>query len=509
MLKRINEKSIVLATRFAAQGIRILSTVIIARLVAKSEYGRFEMIQAVAGLLAALADFGIARAVCNTPDLNDDEVRDTSTVMLVGLSTVFSVLVIGSGWYFDHFFDDPRLRWVGMIMALAYVCQYLHMAQLALLARQLRFGRWVAAEITATAASIGVGIVVAILGGGIFALAFQQLAGHATILLMTLPILPLRWPRRYSPRVARRFFSYGWRVTLFQAHYGLQMSIVRLMIFPRYGDVGVGLYGRAWQIRDLIGQNLACTFEVILTPLLSRGKNDLNRLRDLYLRGNVAVLTFCSLGAAGLAAVASDLVRVFLGRNWDQVPEYLLPMTVGLVTLGMAMPTIILGVALAVTRPLIRFALGSLAMLAIAAVVYFFTDLTTFILVYSLLMALPALDLIRWGTRVTEMPVSQVLRRQWPIVIISALAFLAMYGTRHLLLTIYGEAENLLYALARLLICGAIGLGCSWVLFAVFDRANYLALLNLIVRGQAAPAEGQDAVIALGHVENPNSTSNG
>lgn len=281
------------------------------------------------------------------------------------------------------------------------------------------------------------------------------------------------------------------------------------MIFPRYGDIGVALYGRAWQMRELIGQNLTNTFEIILAPLIARGKEDANRLRDLFVRGNVAVLTFCALGAAALTAVVPDLVRVFLGRNWADVPELLFAMAPGLVVLGLTFPSIILAVALSDTAALIRYALSSIGVFALAAFVFSMTDLWTFTLSYSLLMVVPALLLVRWACRVTSVSVLDLIRRQLPIVAIASLTFMAMWLTRRQLLALDQTGESLLHALARLVVCGFVGLTTSWILFYVGDRQNYRDLLNLIVRGKETPITAEDAMIAMGPTEVPLDSGNG
>src|SRR5262245_48851245 len=172
--RRITDKSLVLVMRIASQCVRILATMVLARFVTREDYGRFELITSIPGMIAAVGDFGITRCISASHDLPEDEVRDTSLIMMSVLGIVFAVAAVIGGWYYDVTRHDPRLRWVGLILAATIIVQYVQQTQIALLVRELRFLRWAWVEALTIVAMVTAGIIVAVAGGGIFALVIQQ-----------------------------------------------------------------------------------------------------------------------------------------------------------------------------------------------------------------------------------------------------------------------------------------------------------------------------------------------
>src|SRR5438105_1046009 len=146
VFRRITDKSLVLATRFGSQGARIVATMVLGRLVSPEDYGRFELILTIPGFFSAAGDLGITRSVTTNHDLPDDEVQDTGLIVLFILSLVLAALAVAGGWYYAWVNANPRLLWVGLIVAATFVVQNVQASQMAMLARELRFARWAGVE---------------------------------------------------------------------------------------------------------------------------------------------------------------------------------------------------------------------------------------------------------------------------------------------------------------------------------------------------------------------------
>lgn len=498
VFRRVTDKSLLLATRFGSQGVRILSAMVLARLVAKEDFGRFELILSVPGIISAAGDFGVTRSVTTSHDLPDDKVQDTGLIILVLMSLIFAALAIAAGWYYSRAGADPRLFWVGCIVAATFVVQNVQASQMAMLARELRFARWAGVEALMMLATIATGIGVAVAGGGIFALALQQLLAQVFGLIVTAHARPLRWPTSWDRGIARRFFSFGWKISLFQWTNNVQGSLGRqaiAQIGPMAGAVAVGTFGRATQVRDLIGHNLATTFDLVLMPLFSRAKDDPPRLRDLLIRGSVGVTVFCAFGAAWLAAVAPDLIRVVLGRNWSEVPDLLRALAPGLAIQGLAYPCVIL--SLAMNQPLVtfRYALINMIGLGFSVLALWHWGLWHFAASQSLFSIVPALYGMWWGTHATGMSLRDLIRRLAPILFEAGLVCAAMLavnlGFRWLTnqwpgmnKPIIGGWLNMeqIAAVACLLVASFAGGLIGWLLLAKWDRHNYDDLVGLLFR---------------------------
>jgi O-antigen/teichoic acid export membrane protein len=480
LIRRVSPKFAVLLTRFGSQGTRILATFVLARLVSKEDYGLYGQIYAIPGLLAAAGDLGISRSVVINPHLPEEEVRDTALVLMLAIAVILAAAAIGGGWYFDVREADPRLRWVGLLVAGTYLFQGVQSVQLALLARDLRFVRWAGVEVLTTAATAATGVVVALSGGGIFALATQQLVAAILGLAVTMWARPVRWPRRFRRETAKGFLSFGWKASLYQYVNNVQANVANLLIGGLAGNAAVGIYGRATQVRDLLGQNLVTTFDLVLSPLFARARDDAGRLRGLYLRGTVGVTAFLAFGGVWLAVTADDLIRVVLGPGWAEVPALVQALSIGLALMGVGYTGLLL--ALALGQPLVNFAYAmvTLAGLAVAAGVFSATDLWTFALVQSLFAVVPVMYITRWACHAAGTSARQLLRRITPVFLVAGAAGGLMWALRLAL----GDLEALgTPGLAlRIAVVSAAGGSAGWALMRVFDRDNYRDLVGLVIR---------------------------
>ena len=90
------------------------------------------------------------------------------------------------------------------------------------------------------------------------------------------------WPRSFSRRTFARFWRLGWRTTLSQYLNSVQLNVANLGVGFLFGPASLGQFGRACQIRDLIGYSVFAAFDRLLFPLFSRDQQNRERLRDIF-----------------------------------------------------------------------------------------------------------------------------------------------------------------------------------------------------------------------------------
>jgi O-antigen/teichoic acid export membrane protein len=506
----VTEKSLVLATRIGSQCARILATMIMARLVSTEEYGRFDLILSIPGLLGAAGDLGISRSLVSSHDLPEKEVQDTGIIAMFFLALILGALAIAAGWHYARMDADPRLLWVGVIVAATFIAQNLQGAQMAMLARNMNFSRWARIEALMMLASVVTGITVALAGGGLLALALQQFLAQTFGLFVSSRARPLHWPRHWNWAIAKRFFSFGWKASIYAWTNNVQPNIARQAIQQVVGGraaanaavigaTAVGVFGRALAVRELIGYSFVATFDLVLLPLFSRAKDDQARLSDLLLRGTIGVTAFCSFGAAWFVALAPDLIRVFLGPDWGEVPGLLRAMAPALAMHGLAYSCMVLAMALQLPMVSLCYALLNMLGLAVGIVALWYWDMWHFAMTQTLFTVFPTYYVTRWGSRITGLPFRTLMSRS---ILILAEAVI-MCGVMWLVsmelhkLTDQWLPDNArmirwipndqLAAMIRLSLSSLAGALTAWALFVGIDRRNYRDLVGLLIRRQSAP----------------------
>ena len=156
-----------------AQGIKFAlqtaSMMILARLLSPEDYGLQGMVVAFTGFLGLFKDAGLSLATVQRDEVTRDQVSTLFWInfgvgaVLTGLAAVLAPLLV-------YFYREPRLYWVVVISATAFLFNGLGTQHQALLQRHLRFVTLAKIDVLSLGISSGIGIAMALLGQRYWAL---------------------------------------------------------------------------------------------------------------------------------------------------------------------------------------------------------------------------------------------------------------------------------------------------------------------------------------------------
>ena len=162
-----------------------------------------------------------------------------------------------------------------------------------------------------------VAIVVAVLGGGAWALVAQQLA-ISFLSLAFLWILSDWRPRFvFSRRSLRDLGGFGGAVLGSRVLDYAQWNVDNILVGRFIGAAALGLYSVSYNVILLPLQRLFVPIQDTLFPALSRIQDDRPRMGSLWLRVIRVVGAVVAPCMLGLIVVAPDFVSVVLGPRWS------------------------------------------------------------------------------------------------------------------------------------------------------------------------------------------------
>jgi PST family polysaccharide transporter len=264
-----------------------------------------------------------------------------------------------------------RVIWVGIIGAATLLLGTIYTFQMSCLNRDLRFRAESFQNLIFAAALATTGLSLALVARrhrsfGVFAVALQPFVAQFIGNVVIYHRHPFHWPRAFQFAMAKKMLNYGWKVTVAQYANNLLQSVTNAFIAVVGGPAGLGVYGRATQVSDMIGYNLLSSFDRVLHPLLRSVRDDEQRLRSLFMRGCIASMLMCIFGWAWLAGTAPDLIRVVIGPQWSGVPPLLRIVSLSLLVAGPGAIGIV--VVNALGRPLVWFKFGVISVSILLAV---------------------------------------------------------------------------------------------------------------------------------------------
>ena len=307
--------------KVCAQGasflLRVGSLMVLARMLDPSDFGLVGMVTAVIGVLNLFKDFGLSTATVQRTTVSEEQVSTLFWInMLVG--TVLAVLSFAAAPVVAAFYHEPRLFAVTAVLALGFLFNAAGVQHSAILQRQMRFTALATIDVVSLAASIAVGIGMAFLGYGYWALAGMTITGPlvSTICLwLSAAWIPGRPHRRADIRSMMRF---GGTITLNGLVVYVAYNLEKVLLGRFWGAAALGVYGRAYQLSSIPTDNLNSAVGGVAFSALSRVQDDPDRLRSYFLKGYSLVLALTLPITVVCALFAKDMIVVLLGPKWNE-----------------------------------------------------------------------------------------------------------------------------------------------------------------------------------------------
>jgi PST family polysaccharide transporter len=181
-----------------------------------------------------------------------------------------------------HFYNEPRLLWVTIVIGGGFLFNGATAQHRAILQRNMRFAVLTLVDILALIFSIAVGVAMATTGFGYWALVGMTVALPAASLVGVW--IAAGWipgpPERGTG--VRSMLRYGGTVTLNSLIVYVAYNADKVLLGRYWGAATLGIYGRAYQLVSMPNDSLSSTIALVAFPALARLQNDPPRLKSYF-----------------------------------------------------------------------------------------------------------------------------------------------------------------------------------------------------------------------------------
>ncbi len=302
-------------SRIFAQLARIAVAVVLARLLTPHDYGLAAMVLAFSSLVLIFSDLALGAALVQRKHLTEE---DRSTVFWLGLGAgvTFTLIGVAASWPVAAFYGEAAVQPLFAALSLGFLVTALGTTQTALLTREMSFRSLELRVMAGTAVGGAVGIVVALQGGGAWALIAQQLA-HSVVATALLWRFSAWKPRFvFSGASVRAFGGFSANVLGTRVLFYLNRNADNILIGRFVGTSALGVYALAYNVMLIPFSRLAEPVQEVLFPVFARLQDDARRVADAWIRVNRVIAAISIPALLGLVAVAPDFVAVVLGDRW-------------------------------------------------------------------------------------------------------------------------------------------------------------------------------------------------
>lgn len=296
--------------------VQLLGIVLLARLLAPSDYGVTAMVLAIVGVGEILRDFGLSSAAIQARTLTRGQ-RANLFWINVGIGAVLTAAVAALAAPIAAFYDDDRLVLVALALSCTFLLNGFSTQFRADLNRRFRFGQLAGTEIAAQVLAVGIAIALAGLGWGYWALVAQQVC-QVLFQAIALPVIGGWWPglpRRGEEM--RPLLRFGGGLVLSQLLNYASRNIDSVIIGRQFGAQSLGYYNRAFQLMVLPLNQINAPAARVALPTLSRLQDDPKRYAEFISFGQTVLLNVVCFVLAFAVSQAEDVILIALGSQWQ------------------------------------------------------------------------------------------------------------------------------------------------------------------------------------------------
>lgn len=306
----------------AQMGVTFLVSIVLARLLSPDDYGLIGLITIVTAVCTTLVNGGFSTALIRKKDITDDD-YNTAFIVNLGMSLLLYAAVYLCSPFIADFFQREELVPLTRVSSLGLVIGALSLVQQARLTKRIDFKSQTKITLVASVASGVIGIVMALLGFGVWALVAQTLSNQAlrTILLWVVN----KWiPQlRFSKDSFHDLFGFGWKMMLSGLLDTVWKELYQVIVGKFYSPATLGQYTRSKQFSQLLSSNLTSVIQRVTFPVLSNIQDDKERMVAAYRKMIKTTMFITAIGMFFLGAIAEPLLYCLIGPKWHEAATYL------------------------------------------------------------------------------------------------------------------------------------------------------------------------------------------
>lgn len=310
------------AERIGAQGITFIVSIVLARLLEPEHYGKIALITVFLNILQVFVDSGLGNALIQKIDSDD---TDFSTVFYfnAGMCTVLYLLLFVTAPLISRFYDDMSLVPVIRVIGITLLISGVKNVQQAYVSKHMIFRKFFFATLGGTLFSAVLGIVMAYMGAGVWALVFQQLSNACIDTIILWIVVKWRPKLLFSWTRLKGLFSFGWKLLASSLLDTVYNDLRQLVIGKKYTQEDLAYYNNGQRIPNLVVTNINVSIGSVLFPVLST-EQDHPELVKAHVRRAIKTSSYMMWPMLlGLAACAEPVVRLLLTDKWLPSVPYL------------------------------------------------------------------------------------------------------------------------------------------------------------------------------------------
>lgn len=288
---------------------------IMARLLSKADFGLMALANGFIGLGMLFSTAGMGTAIIQRKDATQKHYNAALHASFL-ISFIVFIIIYFSAPYIANFYNQPELTLIVKVIGVGVVLNSINSVSRSILQKNFRFKATSNITIFVTLTGYTVGIVLGILGYGVWSL----IAASLTISLLNAIIMfyyaPVQLKIKFYYKEFKELFSYGFGMILLSINNYLGSGGLNLILGKIMPPAQLGIFERSNQIKTLPSGYLGNILDTIMFPAMSEIQDEKERLFRIYQHSLGMVNTILMPVAFFLIFFSKEVVLILLGDKW-------------------------------------------------------------------------------------------------------------------------------------------------------------------------------------------------
>lgn len=308
--------------RGGTQGVQFIVQIILARLLLPEDYGILAIVVIFINIAGIFVQSGLSTALIQKKDVDEKDYSSVFYLTLAIALLLYLMLFLFSPTI-ASFFSEDKLTRVIRVLSLILVLGSFSAVQNAVIAKNMQFKKLFYSSLGAIIISGAVGIFMARLGYGVWALVSQQLVNQLMIVIILLYTLSWKPTRFFSLERIKPLFSFGWKILISGLIDVIYRNISSLVIGKLYNVAMLGYYDKGRNIPNMVIANIDGSIQAVLFPAFAFYQDDKEKVKGMMRRA-IRTSSFVIFPMmVGLASIAEPLVSVLLTDKWLPIVPFI------------------------------------------------------------------------------------------------------------------------------------------------------------------------------------------
>lgn len=306
----------------SSQLISFIVSIVLARLLIPKDYGIVALVNVFIVIAEVFVTSGFGTSLIQKKNATK---TDFSTIFYCNLivATIIYFILVFCAPFIAKFYNNSSLTLVICIFSLRLPLSSFNSIQQAYIAKNMLFKKTFVSTFTATLLSGALGITMAYLNFGVWALIGQYLSN--AIFVSIVLYIQIDWHPQlvFSFKSLHELFGFSWKMLAADLSGQIFFQLRSLLIGKFYTSSDLAFYNRGQTFPNLISTNIDGTISTVLFSAMANLSDDKEEVKGM-MRKAMKISTFILFPSLfGLAAMSKQVVLILLTSKWLPAVPYM------------------------------------------------------------------------------------------------------------------------------------------------------------------------------------------